>query len=235
MELEELFLSRDEIPIGEDNPGSFIVPVHKEIYKLPNKIKNDTKIAWNVYPRVKEMFYEDMNNYLNLLDDEDREYMEKIYMKPKEFRYDSNFFPFPQNKEFTSYGAMCPQNRNIIAVFHIDAHVDIGPERVRLMPTNLVGEKFKEYCIEGTFRHNTSEVPKQLRKDIEYVIENDRIIIDKGKPWVKIFDTSGGKLNDYHGEAICYTTHNVEIYPDAFLLRDWAICYLNKLLEMKKK
>jgi hypothetical protein len=229
MELSELFLTREDIPIAKGYPASFIVPIHPEIWKLPKEVRGNTKIGWDVFSQTKEMYFEDLENYKKHEDEATREWIDRHFLGPDE----------PKIMRF--HGAYCPDPNREDALVSFDINADTHiyvEEDFSLYPTNLIGEKMKEYCNnKERFHHEISGDFKKPGKDYlrDYVIEGDRFYIDKRTPWVKIFDITDGKIHFYHGIGDAYVTHNVDTFPQAFLLRDWAICYLNKLLEMRKK
>ena len=66
MELEKLFLKKEELPILNGN--FFQIPIHPKL--LTNEVKIDETIANKVFPKAAQEWYGDLKKYVKTLKDE---------------------------------------------------------------------------------------------------------------------------------------------------------------------
>ncbi|MBI2056821.1 hypothetical protein HYT91_01050 [Candidatus Pacearchaeota archaeon] len=78
MELEKLFLTKQELPILYKN--CFQIPIHPKL--LDENVKIDNLIAQRLFPKVAEEWYKDLKNYSPETNQE-KEWIKKVFLKNK--------------------------------------------------------------------------------------------------------------------------------------------------------
>jgi hypothetical protein len=83
MELEKLFLTKEELPILHEN--CFQIPIHPKL--LDSNIKIKEEIAKEIFPEVAEEWKDDLREYLPLEKDlEKRKWYEEVFLKKEKIK-----------------------------------------------------------------------------------------------------------------------------------------------------
>lgn len=211
MELEDILIKKEEIPIVEiptgrsDRTPYFSLPIHPTL--LTEDIQVDDNLANELFPKVVDDWYKDLKKYRDTVDSPvEQEWLDKVFLKEiphVSHKYSEQEVPslgwrnhFGTKKNgFVRYFEM---ERNIAGSIYISedrferVHY-IGPREVKFSP-----EKFIEYAD---------------RERVRYINKNP----------------STGVV------ANIYSHHNVEIYPGALMLRNLAIEYNNEVIRQNKE
>lgn len=186
MELEQLFLRKEELPILYKS--CFQVPIHPKL--LDKDIKIDETIAQRLFPQVAEEWYEDLKNYSpesNL----EKEWIDNLFLKEK--------------PEITK---------------HFDHQIvnKIWRDDVNFMDNGLV------QCFSICRNAGGSIYFREDDNNCESLIPNMYMKLLEEK--AKEFEYK--KVGEY-SIARVYSQHNVDAYPGALFLRNWAVMYMNEV------
>lgn len=178
----------------------FRLPIHQGL--LDPKIRIDESIAPRLFPRVAEEWYEDLKKYCEELEEGPiKKWITEVYLaeKPK------------VRKEH--------EQQLIYRVWRDD---------ILLLDNGLVFSFSVSRNSGGTLyieRNASLEVE-------EYVPfkEENWSYIKFNKEKAKVFAKSVEKINGNEGAFIqVYSHHNIDHYPGALFLRNWAIEYMNEV------
>jgi len=208
MQLEDLLLTRDEIPIGGpilptrpefSHPG-FVVPIHHSLRDaIPDDLKHDKGLAYSVLNDAIDWYTEDLTRYYKSLgnDNSTQEWIKRAFMDSLPEKQDEwNQFRSNLGGGWTVYMVL---SQGFLYSLGLTVHCHI-------------------YSDTGSFHHNSVnsfEAKMTKEKFIEYSIDGD------------VRDLDG----NYFSDMYAWHTHNVDTIPEAIMLRNWAILYENKLLE----
>lgn len=202
MELKDLMLKKEEIPILHEN--CFQVPIHPKLLN-PN-IKIDENLARKVFPKVAHEWYEELKEYSNKLEDKDtKNWIDRVFLKKKprikkEYSYQVlDTLLHWEDRVFTSENGFA----NLLSISR-----DAGGS-LYFQKDNFDCRRF---C---SFDSPTEYIRFSKDKSLEFNIE-DKIITGKGFEGIYLH---------------VYASHNIDYYPGALFLRNWAINYLNEAMK----
>ena len=193
MELEKLFLTKQELPILHET--CFHIPIHPKL--LDDNISINSNIAKDIFPQVAEEWYEDLKKYFELekgnFEHWKREQIENVYLKEK-----------PKiTKEF---------NRQLLRGYWED--------NVWTRENGFVSGFSINRNAGGSLYFHKDDI------NCETAIPGYYIKFSKEK--AKEFETE--KFGN-HSRAFVYASHNIDHFPGALFLRNWAIKYMNEVFK----
>ena len=187
MELEQLFLRKEELPIFYKN--CFEIPIHPRL--LDPTIQIDKSIAQRIFPQVAEEWYEDLRKY-SPEDKQEKEWIEGVYLKEKpviEKHYNHQMLNFWQDDVDLA-------DNGFITCFSISRNAGGS---IYFNKDDLNCESFGFHYIKFS---------EEKKKEFQF---------NENKIYV-------------------YSSHNIDHYPGALFLRNWAIKYMNEVFkELFKK
>lgn len=206
MLLKYLTLRKEEIPILHDN--YFQVPIHP-ILLNPN-VKIDEDLAKAVFPKAVEEWYNELREYSKTLENKNsKRWIDKVFLKKK-----------PKIKK--EYGNQILDTLNWKdSIFTLENGFTYSFSINRNAGGSLYFNKDDTNC--KTFipiNVDKERIRFSEDKTLEFNIGNNTISLDNGIKGV---------------EAYVYGTHNVDYYPGALFLRNWAILYLNDAIKQVLK
>lgn len=181
MELEELFLKKEELPILYKT--CFQIPIHPKL--LDPSLNIDTLIAKRIFPDVAQDWYEDLKKY-NPEDKQEKEWIDNVFLKEKpviekQFNHQiMNFWQDDTNIEKNGFVSCFSISRNAGGSIYFDEE-DFNCRSIGKAYIHFSDEKYKEFKPEG----------------------EDNLFV--------------------------YSSHNIDHYPGALFLRNWAIKYMNEV------
>ena len=200
MELEKLFLRKEELPIL--NETYFQVPIHPRLFD--RNIQIDKKLANNVFPQAAEGWYNDLTEYTKTVEDKStKEWINRVFLNKK-----------PEIKK--EYGGQMIEHLN-------------WEDKVLTLENGLAHSLSISRNYGGTLYYNGEESGGILGGHVSFDEKinsegNIRFSKDKAKEFaVKIYD-------DFF-KVETYGLHNVDNYPGALFLRNWAILYMNEIFK----
>ncbi len=190
MELEKLFLTKEELPILYEN--CFQIPIHPRL--LDENININKNIAKNIFPKVAEDWYNDLKEHVKTeKDKEKRRWIKEVFLKEE-----------PKiTKEF---------NDQIVNGFWKD---DFWT-----MDNGFVTGFSISRNAGGSLYFNKDDF------NCETLIPGIYIKFSESK--VKEFECE--KIKEY-SQVFTYAPHNIDYYPGALFLRNWAIRYMNEVFK----
>jgi len=210
MKLEELLLKREEIPIGgynrEFSSPACIVPIHHSLRDhIPDNIKYDRELAYSVMNETIDWYVEDLKEYYEqLVDLATKQWVEKAFLDRLPEKRDDWGESSPLGGGWIVYMVLS-QNflYSLGLTVHCHLYADTG--------------SFVSDDINSTYARFTKEKFIEFSKDGD--VRED----------VRDF---GRDRKYYFCRAYAWHQHNVDIIPEAIMLRDWAILYENLLLRL---
>lgn len=187
MELEKLFLKKQELPIL--NETCFQIPIHVKL--LDPTLNIDTSIAQRIFPEVAQEWYEELKRYIPE-DLEKRNWIKRVFLKEK-----------PVIKKH--------YNHQILNKFWEDD--------VNFMDNGLVQCFSISRNGGGSIYFNENEFNCQSFGEIYIKFSEEKL---------KEFEYE--KIGDY-SKILTYSQHNIDHYPGALFLRNWAIKYMNEVFK----
>lgn len=190
MELEKLFLTKEELPIIHQT--GFQIPVHPKL--LDENIKIRKNIAHEVFPKAVEEWYKDLIEYSkHNKNQEEKEWIKRVFLKEK-----------PKiKKHFGSQRIMDlwedetdNTNNGFVRCFSISR--DAG----------------------GTIYFNKGDLNCKAFIPSLYI----KFAEEKSKEF-------SAKESEKYDSSFVYSQHNVDYYPGALFLRNWAILYMNEVFK----
>ena len=183
MELERLFLKKEELPIS--NETGFEIPIHPKL--LDSNLKIDISIAQKIFPKVAEDWYNDLSKYIPE-DLEKRNWIKRVFLKEKPIikkHYNHQIL-----NEFWEDDVNFMEN-GLVQCFSISRNAGgslyFNPEQYNCQSFGELYIKFSE----------------EKKKEFEF--EEDKIYV--------------------------YDSHNIDHYPGALFLRNWAIKYMDEVFK----
>ncbi len=184
MELEELFLKKEELPILHET--GFQIPIHPRL--LEQDLRGYENLAKEIFPKVAEDWYEDLKNYVEMENPQNKEQINHVYLKEK-----------PRiTKEFGRQYVLGFWEDNI---WTMDDGFTSGFSISRNGGGTLYFNEGDENC--RSFGQLFIKFSKEKEKEFEY----ERV----------------GEFS----RILTYAHHNIDYYPGALFLRNWAIMYMN--------
>ncbi|MBI2004404.1 hypothetical protein HYS72_02985 [Candidatus Pacearchaeota archaeon] len=188
MELEKLFLKKEELPILYKS--CFQIPIHPKL--LNEEIKINENIATRIFSKVAQEWYEDLKNYSPETNQE-KEWIKKVFLKNK--------------PKITK---------------HFDSQIlnGVWQDDVNFIDNGLV--QCFSICRNsgGSIYFNNEDINCQT------LIPNNYLKFSEEK--TKEFEFK--KVGEY-SIAHVYSQHNIDAYPGALFLRNWAITYMNEVFK----
>ncbi len=188
MDLEELFLKKEELPIFHKN--CFQIPLHPRL--LEPSIKIDETIAQKVFPEVAQEWYEELKKY-SAEDNQEKEWINSVFLKEKpiiEKYYNHQmilgFWQDEVNFRENGFVTCFSINRNAGGSLYFNS-----------------GDMNCETAIPGYYIKFSKEKAKEF--EFENFRDNSRCLV--------------------------YGSHNIDHYPAALFLRNWAIKYMNEVFK----
>lgn len=186
MDLEKLFLKKEELPILYKN--CFQIPIHPKL--LDENIKIDESIAKKIFPQVAEEWYEDLKKYSELQNLEEKDHINQVYLdkKPKLTR--------ELNRQYVN---------------------EIWEDLVQTHDNGLVTCFSINRNAGGSLYFNKGEL-------------NCRSF---GSIYIKFSEEKRRefRFEEKHNQMHIYASHNIDYYPGALFLRNWAIKYMNEVFK----
>lgn len=219
MELEELLIKKEEIPIYEIGSGMgpkpyFQLPIHPIF--ASDKINLDKGLPRKLFPEVLDGWYAELKTYADGLDrGNEKDWLYEVFLKEKPYisrKYGRQYIGigprevWEDNVGFLENGFCFSFSLERDTAGSIGVHFGdwdgtrayIGPEHVKFSP-----EKFAEYsCDRDPEKKITKREIKEARNGVS---------------------------------AYVFQHHNVELYASALFLRNWAIMYENEALKQIMK
>lgn len=185
MELEKLFLKKEEIPILYKS--CFQIPIHPEL--LNKNLRIDNKVAQRIFPEVAQDWHEDLKKYIPV-NQEEKEWINQVYLKEKP-KITTEFNNQFLNGFWTDY--VQTADNGLVTCFSINRNAG------------------------GSL----------------YFQEDDINCESFGITYIKFSDEkkSEFQFDKKLGRMYVYAHHNVDSYPGALFLRNWAIKYMNKVFK----
>ena len=201
MDLDKLLIKKDEIPIIAK--CHFEVPIHPGLLN-PN-LNLDPKLANRLFPQATDEWYEDLQNYVEKIKEgEQKNWLREVFLKkePK----------ITQERDCQRIDGYwqddtCLEPNGFARVLSISRN---GGGSLYFIPDDLSCESF-------------ISLDKDLNRYMKFPSEKAKLYAKK------IFEanerTSGAAIVHIYGK------HNVDHYPGALFLRNWAILYLNEAIK----
>lgn len=206
MQIEKLMIKKEEIPILYEH--YFQVPIHPRL--LDADIKIDKDIAKKVFPKAAKEWYNELTDYSKTVEEKNtRKWIEESFLKKK-----------PKIKKEYEY--------HVIDTVKWKDEVftsENGFAGSLMISRNYGGTLYfnkNDFNCEAFAPFDASAGYIRFSKDkcLEFGIENKIIKLGSG--------AEGVKVN-------VYGMHNVDYYPGALFLRNWAILYLNEAMKQVVK
>lgn len=186
MQLEELFLKKQELPIL--NETCFQIPIHPRL--LDPNLKIDETIAQRIFPEVAQDWYDDLRRYIPE-DLEKRNWIKRVFLKEKPV-IEKNFGHQMLNFWEDDVNFM---DNGLVQCFSISRNAG----------GSIYFNEDDENCL--SFGQLYIKFPNEKLKEFEYE-----------------------KLGEY-SKILTYSQHNIDHYPGALFLRNWAIRYMNEVFK----
>ncbi len=179
MELEELFLKKEELPILYET--SFYIPLHPSL--LNEGIVIDGSIANRIFPQVAKEWYEELRNY-PFSDKGKERWVKEVFLreKPKVF----------QEGPFQRFG--------------------VWEDKILLAKNGLV----KNFSINRNVGGGI------------YFNKEDSNCVSFGNLYIKFTENKLKEFQFDKNKVYVYAQENVDSFPGALFLRNWAIMYMNE-------
>ena len=202
MEFEKLILRKEEIPILYEN--CFQVPIHPKL--LDPTIKLDENIAKKVFAKAADEWYNELVEYADSLEEKNTQrWIREVFIKKK-----------PKIKK--EYG-----RQKLDTLYWEDSVFNLknGFASSLSINRNAGGTLyFNRDTIdsEGFALFNSPGGYIRFSKDkaLEFSFDNRIINLGEGSEGVNVH---------------IYNLHNVDHYPGALFLRNWALLYLNEAMK----
>jgi len=205
MKLEQILLKKEELPIrtieGTLSNPVFTVPIHPKL--LSPDVKIDSILASKVFPKAAKEWYVDLNKAVKNANDADRTWIKGDFLKKKAYAKKVYAKIYSGNYILTGTGWQDDVLTN-----------ENGFATSLSISRNSGGTLYLDPNQKFEFVHKlyVNFSPEKFR---EYRCENFNP--DK--------DCSQGTW------TYVYSKLNIDYYPNALFLRNWAILYLNEALK----
>jgi hypothetical protein len=202
MLLENLILKKEEIPILHG--ACFQVPIHPKL--LDTNIKLNENIAREVFPKATEEWYNDLIVYSKTLEDRNtKRWIDEVFLKKK-----------PKIIKEYSY-QMLDTLYWRDEIFNSKNGFASSLSISRNAGGSLYFKRGELSCEEfARFNGSTGYIQFSKDKALEFGFENKVIKLREGVSGVMVH---------------VYTSHNIDYYPGALFLRNWAIFYINEAIK----
>ena len=186
MQLEKLFLTKQELPIH--GKTAFCIPIHPKL--LNQNIKMDESIPKKTFQKTAEEWYQELKEYTKNLDKGlEKEWIKNVFLKNK-----------PKiTKHF---------DNQILNGFWED---DVG---------------FRENGLVQYFSISRNTGGTLYFREDDF---NCKTIIPSG--YIKFSEEKAKEFMISEKRTFIYAQHNVDAYPGALFLRNWAINYMNEVFK----
>ena len=205
MKIEKLLLKKEESPIL--NGRCFLIPIHPKL--LSSDIHIDEKLANKVFPRAAEEWYYDLKEYSKTLQEiEEKEWINNVFLERK-----------PKiKKDF---------NRQLLDTINWEDRIfnlENGFANTLSISRDAGGTLYfhKESSSSDFKIFVSADSKRYIRFSKEKLSEFNS---DKTGKIIKLSDEIEG-VKIYH-----YNEHNIDYYPGALFLRNWALLYLNEAMK----
>ncbi len=209
MKIEQLLFTKKEIIISPS--GRFTIPIHPRLLK--ENVLIDTEIAKSVFSKATEEWYEDLIRYVNSSENEfegifednnDKDRIREVFLKEK---------PKVENEGY----------RQLIDTLYWEDHVEFDENGFassfcisRNGGGTLYFRKDDIDCKSSITIGGNAYIRFSREKCMEFNNKPEIIKSDEDLKSVPVF---------------IYVTHNVDNFPPALFLRNWAILYLNEAMK----
>jgi len=189
MELEKLFLKKEELPILHES--CFHIPIHPKL--LDENLKIDDEIAKRIFPEVANEWYEELKEYVKKENSSNREQIQEVYLNEKP----------TITKEF---------NRQYLMGYWED----------------------EIQCADNGFVTNFS-INRNAGGSLDF--DKDNINCETAIPgyYIKFLKEKAKEFEfenfGTHSSCLIYASHNIDHFPGALFLRNWAIKYMNEVFK----
>ena len=206
MKLENLMLRKEEIPILNDT--CFQVPIHPKL--LSPSIKIDENLARTTFPKVAEEWYNELIEYSkNLKDKNTKKWVDEVFLEKKlKIRKEYGF------QKLNTVGwedRIFTLENGFVHSFSISRNAGGS---LYLSKSDMTCKTFVPFnATIGYIRFSKD-------KALEFNIEDKIIKLGNNMEGVRVY---------------VYALHNVDYYPGALFLRNWAILYLNNAVKQVLK
>jgi len=194
-----------------------IVPVHPKILSLPLTVRRDASIVQNLKDTIKEWYDEDIDRHFRILHDEG--------YYPPEWMHD--YYQFKEEWQLKGV-----PNKYFLDLIWNDGKRDYKILYMDRPPSTL----YNQYNEFGEFYTPENILERKLQVEVFYrnVGEPDVVFMSPEKMRKygnedELTRKEPGML-EVRTTEFCSESHSVT--ARAFLLRDFAVAYLNKLLEI---
>ena len=187
------------------NETAFYVPIHTKL--LSSEVKIDENLARNVFPKAAEEWYNDLKTYSEQLPNgEHKDWINRVFLKKK-----------PKVKQ--DYG-----NQILDTINWRDEVLTKENGFANLSINRNFG---------GSLYFNKDEMGNDAfvsfnRKDERIQFTKEKAL-EYGHRTMKLYNNTEGSL------VYVYLQHNIDNYPGALFLRNWAILYLNEAMKQVLK
>ncbi len=191
MELEKLFLKKEELPIL--NEICFWIPIHPML--LSEDVSINPKLAKEIFPQAVDDWYNDLTDSVETGDIEEwqKDQIKQVYLRGK-----------PQ--------IINNSGRQEILGFWED--------RVKVEENGFASGLSISRDAGGSLYFNAND------KDCKTLIPSRYVKFSAEK--TREFESE--KVREY-SRGFAYGTHNIDYYPGALFLRNWAILYMNEVFK----
>jgi len=201
MNLEKLLLKKEELPILHEN--CFLIPIHPKL--LDEKTIIDPKIANKVFPKAAKDWYDDLKEYVETVKDEQiRKWINDVFLKKKPRITKKKYLDGHQYLETWRDEVLTAEN-GFAESFSISRN---SGGSIYYPTYNIDNKKFVEFNAKQGYILFSEEKVREFSEEM--------LKLDNG--------IEGGKIN-------VYGSHNVDYYPGALFLRNWAILYMNEVFK----
>ena len=207
--LDQLLLSKDEIPIFKDR--FFHLPVHPQLLS----VKLDPELGIKVFPQAVQEWYAELSAHTERLDSKNKlkKWYQEVFLReePRIVNLGNYLIIIPLRWES---GVYCNEEgfAHSLSIAR-DAGGSLVNPQVRYVYDDQIRftpDKFKEYEVPLT------EINRLKEKDLSPEELEEHGILRLGMEGMT--------------ELLVYGQHNVEFYPGALFLRNWGVLYLNAAL-----
>ena len=179
----------------------FQIPIHPML--LNPAVRIDCTLAKKVFPKVAEEWYNDLQEYAKTVEDvQIKEWILKVFLKEKP-KIKEEFGDYVLNRIWRSEVSFSEN----------------GFARMLSINRNAGGTL---YYTEGDFSCRHFIPFEGEERYIQFSEEKVRAFS------IEIHEPMPGHLG---GEMHIYASHNIDHYPGALFLRNWAVLYINSALE----
>jgi len=183
----------------------FQVPIHPKFFD--KNIRLNPRLANQLFPKAAEDWYNDLKKYVSTVEDKSTKgWIKRVFLKEK-----------PKITE--RYGGHIIDSLN-------------WEDRVITLENGFAHDLMINRNFGGSLYFNGDNNCNAL---INYGFKLGYIRFSEEKGREFSYETIKGDNNKDFGKARVYGAHNVDNYPGALFLRNWAIIYLNEAMKQVLK